>query len=309
MASIRPIAVAIHAWKVGLRSRAGHRSPRRCPTSLRFPLEQRHGKIPRMRILVMGGTWFLGKQIVQQALARGWDVTTFNRGRSGADAPGLRPSGVTAPWPATCPASPPRDRGTQWWIRRARTCRRGTYSTPCALREMADRWVHVSTVSVYEGWPHQPITEASPVLDCPPDADASFGYTGADGSPTAYGFQKAGAERAVEEAFGDSSVFLRPGVILGPEEYVGRLPWWLTRTARAAGSLHRLRPTGTSSPSTSAMSHASQSTKPLPPPPAPTTSPTPRASPSRVSSTRASQSPMAPAARSGRSPSCSPSRL
>ena len=31
----------------------------------------------------MGGTWFLGKQIVQQALARGWDVTTFNRGRSG----------------------------------------------------------------------------------------------------------------------------------------------------------------------------------------------------------------------------------
>ncbi|MFF6937712.1 epimerase [Streptomyces sp. NPDC008312] len=92
--------------------------------------------------------------------------------------------------------------------------------------------MHVSTVSVYEGWPHQPLTEASSVLDCPPDADASFGYTGADGSPTAYGFQKAGAERAVEEAFGDSSVLLRSGVILGPEEYVGRLPWWLARAAR-----------------------------------------------------------------------------
>ncbi|MFI9030073.1 hypothetical protein [Streptomyces sp. NPDC053560] len=34
------------------------------------------------------------------------------------------------------------------------------------------------------------------------------------------------------EAFGDRAVFLRPGVILGPEEYVGRLPWWLTRAER-----------------------------------------------------------------------------
>jgi nucleoside-diphosphate-sugar epimerase len=38
-----------------------------------------------MRILVIGGTWFLGKAIVEDALSRGWDVTTFNRGRSGAD--------------------------------------------------------------------------------------------------------------------------------------------------------------------------------------------------------------------------------
>lgn len=37
-----------------------------------------------MRILVMGGTWFLGRAIVDDALRRGWEVTTFNRGRSGA---------------------------------------------------------------------------------------------------------------------------------------------------------------------------------------------------------------------------------
>lgn len=186
-----------------------------------------------MRILVMGGTWFLGKQIVQQALARGWDVTTFNRGRSGADVPGVQAVrgdrtvaddlsrlGSSGPWDAVVDTSssemPPRD-----VLRAVRV-----------LRKSARRWVHVSTVSVYQGWPHQPITETSPVLDCPPDADESFGYTGADGSPTAYGFQKAGAERAVQQAFGDSCVLLRPGVILGPEEYVGRLPWWLARTAR-----------------------------------------------------------------------------
>jgi nucleoside-diphosphate-sugar epimerase len=100
------------------------------------------------------------------------------------------------------------------------------------LRPGVRRWVHISTVSVYEGWPHQRITDGSPLLECPPDADASYGYTGTDGSPTQYGFQKAGGERAVTEVFGDAAVFLRPGVILGPGEYVGRLPWWLERAQR-----------------------------------------------------------------------------
>jgi nucleoside-diphosphate-sugar epimerase len=42
-----------------------------------------------MKILVIGGTWFLGKAIAESALSRGWTVTTFNRGRSGADVPGV----------------------------------------------------------------------------------------------------------------------------------------------------------------------------------------------------------------------------
>jgi nucleoside-diphosphate-sugar epimerase len=183
-----------------------------------------------MRILVLGGTWFLGKDVVGGALARGWEVTTFNRGRSGADAPGVHavrgdrtdPDGLRAlaacgPWDAVIDTSsselPPR----------------GVLLAARALADQATRWVHISTVSVYAGWPHQPLTEDSPLLDCPPDADEAYGHTGPDGSPTKYGFQKAGGERAVSEAFGDRAVFLRPGVILGPGEYVGRLPWWLTR--------------------------------------------------------------------------------
>jgi nucleoside-diphosphate-sugar epimerase len=100
------------------------------------------------------------------------------------------------------------------------------------LRQQVHRWVHISTVSVYAGWPHQSLTEDSELLHCPPDADDTFGYTGPDGSPTKYGFQKAGGERAVTEVFGDDVVILRPGVILGPGEYVGRLPWWLRRAER-----------------------------------------------------------------------------
>ncbi len=106
-----------------------------------------------------------------------------------------------------------------------------------ALRDRTDRWVHISTVSVYAGWPHEPLTEDSARLECPPDADATFGYTGPDGSPTEYGFQKAGGERAVTEVFGERSVILRPGVILGPGEYVGRLPWWLGRAHRGGQML------------------------------------------------------------------------
>lgn len=186
-----------------------------------------------MRILVIGGTWFLGKAIATSALSRGWDVTTFNRGRSGPDVVGVEPVHgdrtvqedlqklvQRGPWDAVIDTSsselPPRD----------------VLLAANTLASCARRWVHISTVSVYEGWPHEPLTEDSPLLECPADADESFGYTGEDGSPTKYGFQKAGGERAVAEAFGDGAVFLRPGVILGPGEYVGRLPWWLERAKR-----------------------------------------------------------------------------
>lgn len=186
-----------------------------------------------MRILVIGGTWFLGKYIAEKGLARGWSVTTFNRGRSGRDVEGVKPIhgdrttredlrslAQQGPWDAVIDTSssdfPPRD----------------VLLAAKVLRDVARRWVHISTVSVYQGWPHQPLTEDSALLDCPADADESYGYTGEDGSPTVYGFQKSGGERAISEAFGDSAVFLRPGVILGPGEYVGRLPWWLTRAKR-----------------------------------------------------------------------------
>ncbi|WP_285572415.1 NAD-dependent epimerase/dehydratase family protein [Streptomyces sp. RTGN2] len=186
-----------------------------------------------MRLLVMGGTWFLGKQIAEQAVGRGWDVTTFNRGRSGTDVPGVRPVhgdrtapddirrlAARGPWDAVIDTSSsdlaPRD----------------VLLAASVLKDHAARWVHVSTVSVYQGWPHRSLTERSALLECPADADDSYGYTGEGGSPTAYGFQKAGGERAVEESFAGRAVILRPGVILGPGEYVGRLPWWLRRAER-----------------------------------------------------------------------------
>ncbi len=100
------------------------------------------------------------------------------------------------------------------------------------LTDHAERYVFLSTVSVYMDWPVAPLREDSAVLDCPSDAGPDFGQDDPRGYPTHYGFQKAGCERAVHEAFGQGILVLRPGVILGPYEYVGRLPWWLRRIAR-----------------------------------------------------------------------------
>jgi nucleoside-diphosphate-sugar epimerase len=184
-----------------------------------------------MRILILGGTWFLGRAIVGEALRCGHEVTTFNRGKSGPDASGtltlhgdredpgdLTRLAASGPWDAVIDTSGQVPRTVA--------------ASAKALAGHADRYVFVSTVSVYQGWPVEPLTEESPMLDCPPEAGPDFGENHPRGYPRHYGFQKAGCERAVSTFFPADTVILRPGVILGPYEYIGRLPWWLRRTHR-----------------------------------------------------------------------------
>ncbi len=194
-----------------------------------------------MRILVLGGTWFLGRAVVSEALARDWSVTTFTRGRTGTPVPGavavhgdrenpedLARLAEQGPWDAVVDTSASE--------LAPRTVLHGAQ----ALAQAAGRYVYVSTVSVYRGWPDEPLRVDSEILDGPPDADADYGRLPADwtGPDYYYGRQKAGAERAVVAAFGETrSSVLRPGVILGPGEYVGRLPWWLRRAERGGAIL------------------------------------------------------------------------
>jgi len=99
------------------------------------------------------------------------------------------------------------------------------------LEPVTGRYIFMSTVSVYRGWPVEPLSEESEVLYCPPGAGPEYGEDVEDG-PTRYGYQKSGCELAVAQTFGAGrSTSLRPGVVLGPREYVGRLPWWLRRVA------------------------------------------------------------------------------
>jgi 2'-hydroxyisoflavone reductase len=183
-----------------------------------------------MRLLILGGTRFVGHAIATAGLGRGWEVTTFNRGHSGADVPAVH----VLRGDRTVPADLARLAGAGPWdavVDTSGYVPRDVLAACKHLEPVARHYVFTSTVSVYRGWPAEPLTEASEVLYCPPDAGPEYGEDTEDG-PTRYGYQKSGCELAVTTTFGAArSTMLRPGVVLGPREYVGRLPWWLNRVA------------------------------------------------------------------------------
>jgi len=83
--------------------------------------------------------------------------------------------------------------------------------------------VYVSSCSVYDWAPPAGYTEDAPLV----------GGADPDAEQTEYARDKRGGELAVLDAFGaDRSLLARAGLIIGPYENVGRLPWWLTRMAR-----------------------------------------------------------------------------
>ena len=164
-----------------------------------------------MRVLVIGGTVFVGRAVVAEALARGDEVTVFHRGRSGA-----APDGVE-----TIHGDRTTDLGRlagRAWDVVVDTC--GFEREPVGAGAAAidcERYVFVSTAGVYRDWPERPV----------PDEDAPL-HTEGD----SYSELKAACERAAEAARPGAVAAIRPGIIFGPHEHVGRLPWWLDRMAR-----------------------------------------------------------------------------
>jgi len=183
-----------------------------------------------MRLLLLGGSWFLGRTLASDALARGWHVTAFTRGRSGGPPPGvdhvvgdrtrsanLAQLASVGSWDATIDSSAyePGD----------------VTSVLDALGDRAGRYVLISTVSAYRDWPGQPVSEASPLWPSRLDARESDPEVAGLPVPFQYGTLKAGCELAAGAASG-GCLILRPGVILGPGEYVGRMLTLLGRAAR-----------------------------------------------------------------------------
>jgi 2'-hydroxyisoflavone reductase len=183
-----------------------------------------------MRVLVLGGTRFVGRTIVEEALGRAHEVTTFNRGQTGVDPPGVE--AVRGDRESTADLH----RLVAWrsWdvvVDTSGYVPRVVGDAAQALVGRAERYVFFSTISVYPDWPAKGVSEASPVYECSPDVGGSAADE-ANWSAAQYGAYKAGCERAVIEVFGGRALVLRPGVILGPHENVGRLTWWLGRMAR-----------------------------------------------------------------------------
>src|ERR1700761_8537140 len=157
-----------------------------------------------MRILVMGGTVFLGRHVVEEALAAGHEVTLFSRGRHGVAHPAAEHViGDRADVSALA--------GRAWDV---------VVDTPGyepaqmgALELDYGHYVFVSTCNVYPAWPEEPVDEDSPVWR--------------DGE--GYGQEKAACERLLPAG---SSATVRAGLIVGPHDNVFRLPWWVRRMLR-----------------------------------------------------------------------------
>jgi len=180
-----------------------------------------------MRLLLLGGSWFLGRLLVEDFARRGFDVTVCNNKQS-AQLIGVRHIRVNrereedlqflaqfGPWDAVVDVSGKIPAVVQ---RSAR-----------AFAAVAERYVSVSTIRVYREWPHAPVNEDSPLWPGDPDYDPETRAF----DPDAYGPLRVGCEIACRDAFGDDRLLIiRLHQMIGQHDYVGPLRSWLERMRR-----------------------------------------------------------------------------
>jgi 2'-hydroxyisoflavone reductase len=189
-----------------------------------------------MRLLVLGGTRFLGRGIVDAALANGDQVTTFTRGKSGEP-----PDGVEAlHGDRNAPDGMDVLRGREW---DAVIDTSGFVPTvvgrgAALLADSVGHSVFVSSLNAYPSFGDEPIRDDSPVHDCAADAGSPDGEFELE----QYGPFKVGSERAVDRHFAGRSAHLRAGLIIGPYDASGRFPYWVDRMARGGEVLAPGRP-------------------------------------------------------------------
>ena len=168
-----------------------------------------------MDVLVLGGTAFVGRWVVQDLLDRGHSPTLFTRGRTGADL-----------FPGTPRALGDRDSGdyesvagTTWdaVVDVSAYVPRHVHQAGAAVK--TGRYLFISTVSVYDHTAAgDGITEDSPLLPEVRDTEVVEGGT--------YGGLKVACERDLAELHGDRATVVRPGIVAGPHDHTERFTYW-----------------------------------------------------------------------------------
>jgi len=180
----------------------------------------------RLRILILGGTRFIGIHTVEYALARGHEVTIFTRGQHEAalsdevirligDRDGQLDALKGGTWDAVIDDS-------GFYPRHVRLSAE-------LLAPNVGQYVFISTISVYKDLSRPP-DETSPVGTL---ADPTVETT----DRRAYGALKALCEQAAQHAFPGRCTVIRPGLIVGPHDYTDRFTYWPARAARGGNIL------------------------------------------------------------------------
>lgn len=180
-----------------------------------------------MKILILGGTVFLGRHLVESAIERGHEVTLFNRGQHSADL-----------YPTIEKLRGDRDggldvlRGRRWdaVVDTSGYVPRLVRASADALKDAVDRYAFISTISVYSDLSVSGVDEEAPVglLD-----DETTEEVGGE----TYGPLKVLCERAVEETMPGQTLTIRPGLIVGPFDPTDRFTYWPHRAAQGGDML------------------------------------------------------------------------
>ena len=180
-----------------------------------------------LRILILGGTSFIGPHQVTYAQERGHQITLFNRGRTNPHLfpdveklIGDRNNDLRAlegrSWDVVLDNSAQEPE----WVR----------LTGEVLRDRVNRYILVSTRSVYADLSKVPSTADAPV-HTHETAEVE------PGQPLPYGLRKALCEKEARAAFGERATIVRPGLIIGPGDETDRFTYWPVRIARGGNVL------------------------------------------------------------------------
>lgn len=173
-----------------------------------------------MDVLILGGTRFVGRHLVDALLARNHGVTLFNRGRS---APGLFPGVEELHGDRDGDLAPLAERRWDAVIDTSGYVPRIVRQSCELLQGRVDRYVFISTISVYADLAADELDEGSALAPLPDPATEDV--------PAHYGALKGACEREVVAAFGERALIVRPGLIVGPFDPTGRFSYWPLRLA------------------------------------------------------------------------------
>jgi len=173
-----------------------------------------------VRVLVLGGTRFVGRAVAEAAIATGDEVTLFHRGQTN---PALFPEAEHLLGDRDGGLAALSGRNWDACIDVSGYLPRLVRDSATALVDKVERYVFVSTISVYAD------------LAVPRDESGALATIRDEATEElagAYGALKALCERAVTDVFGSRSAIVRPGFVIGPNDHTGRFPWWAHRAAR-----------------------------------------------------------------------------